>query len=257
MAKKLKLWFDEELAKMLSSRIETLQSDFNSKTFVAKTRKGVEELELKPRVEFIADLLHTHLGDNYQNNCQVLTQILGPENELETGMFTEYYWVMPIAKYVEKYGLDHFDVSMPIILEITKRNTSEYAIRPYLEKYPDKTLDKMAIWAADENSHVRRLASEGVRPRLPWASKWQQFIDDPTPIFSILEQLKDDTSKYVQKSVANCLSDILKDNLEMVRPVIENWSKEATKERKWILKHALRNLIKEEDSWALSVLNSF
>ena len=178
-------------------------------------------------------------------------QILGPENLEETGMFTEFYWVMPIAKYVEKYGLDDFEISMDAIAEITKRNTSEYAIRPYIEKYQDQTLDQMKKWSKDKNNHLRRLSCEGLRPRLPWASKLDGFIINPKPILPILNQLKDDTSKYVQKSVANCLNDILKDNLEIGKSIIEKWNgSKISKERKWIIKHALRNFLKKEDAWA-------
>ena len=104
-------------------------------------------------------------------------------------MFTNFYWVMPIAKYVEKYGLDDFDVSMNDLEEITKRNTDEYAIRPFQEVYPEKTLMQMKAWSLDKNKHLRRLASEGLRPRLPWATKIQVFIDDPTPLLPIVENL--------------------------------------------------------------------
>jgi len=169
-------------------------------------------------------------------------------------MFTEYYWLMPVAKYIEKYGLEHPDLSLTGIREVTKRNTGEYAIRPYLEQHPKKTLKTMLQWARDTNKHVRRLASEGVRPRLPWAPKLQCFIDDPTPILPILELLKDDPSKYVQKSVANCLNDILKDHPDIGKQLIEGWTKGAGKERNWIIKHALRNWRKREDAWAFAVI---
>ena len=162
---------------------------------------------------------------------------------------------MPIAKYVEKYGLEDFEISMEAIKEITKRNTSEYAIRPYLEKYPKKTISILKKWSKSKNVHLRRLASEGPRPRLPWAPKLDQYIEDPKPILPILNQLKDDPSKYVQKSVANCINDILKDNPEIGKTLLESWIKDATKERKWIIKHALRNLIKKEEKWALNIIS--
>ena len=252
--KKLKFWFDKDLAKMLAEKIIVVKPDFDTKTFVSKVNKGVKDLELKPRVELMADELKASLGLSYQENIAILLQILGPENEEETGMFSNYYWIMPIAKYVEKYGLEDFKQSMKAIYEITKRNTGEYTIRPFIEQYPAKTLKVMLKWSTDKNRHVRRLASEGVRPRLPWATKLQQFIDDPKPIIPILENLKDDPSKYVQKSVANCLNDILKDNFESGKTVLENWAPKATRERKWIIKHALRNFIKQKNEWALALL---
>ena len=184
----------------------------------------------------------------------MLVGILGPENEEETGMFANYYWIMPIAKYVEKYGIEHFAISINAIAEITKRNTGEYAIRPYLVRYTEDTLAVLKEWSQHENKHIRRLSSEGTRPRLPWAKKLDLFIENPKPIIPVLGNLKDDTSKYVQKSVANCVNDILKDNFEIGQNIIEKWNTNPTKERKWIIKHALRNLLKVQDKWALNLI---
>ena len=131
--KQLKLWFDKELAKLLSNKIIAIKPNFKKASFVKSIDKKVKPLELKDRVEVIADELYKALGEDYEKGLAVLIQILGSENEEETGMFTNFYWIMPIAKYVEKYGLDHFDLSMKAIEEITKRNTGEYTIRPFLE----------------------------------------------------------------------------------------------------------------------------
>ncbi len=252
--KQLKLWFDGELAALLGNKIIEAGHSFDVAAFSTSIDEQVQPLELKDRVEVIADELNNFLGKGYLGNLEILLSILGPENEEETGMFANFYWVMPIAKFIEKYGLDHFEESMNAIKEITKRNTGEYTIRPYIEKYPEQTMEVMVEWSKDSNFHVCRLASEGGRPRLPWAPKLDQFIDDPTPLLPILENLKDDKKKYIQKSVANCLNDILKDNPEIAKAVIESWKTDATKERAWIIKHALRNLLKKEDAWALSIV---
>lgn len=253
--KKLKYWFDKDLAIMLAGKIKPIQPGFDTKNFIKTVDKKVKDLELKDRVEVIADELNVQLNTSYKDSIATLLQILGPENEEETGMFTNFYWIMPIAKLVEKYGLNDFRTSIKAIEAITKRNTGEYAIRPFIEKYPEKTLKVMVKWSTSKNKHIRRLASEGVRPRLPWAQKLQQFIDDPLPIVPILNNLKDDSSKYVQKSVANCINDILKDNFDTGKSIIGNFSKKPGKERKWIIKHALRNFIKKEDTWALEITN--
>lgn len=254
--KQLKLWFDADLAELLADKLLTKGVDFDKASFVNSVAENLTYLELKDRVELMADALHSHLTAEYNTAVSHLMDILGPKNEKETGMFKEFYWVMPIAKYVEKYGLDYFDTSMSAIREITQRNTGEYTIRPYLEKFQEQTLQVMHDWSKDSNKHLRRLSSEGVRPRLPWASKLDQFIQDPMAIFPILDNLKDDTSKYVQKSVANCINDVLKDNPEIGKTWIENWVPMATKQRKWIIKHAMRNLLKAEDPWATGVLGS-
>jgi 3-methyladenine DNA glycosylase AlkC len=186
-----------------------------------------------------------------------LLAILAPENDEETGMFKQGYWLMPVAKFVEKYGLDHYRVSIDAIREITKRHTGEYCIRPFLEKHTHKTLTVMHRWSLDANVHVRRLASEGVRPRLPWARKLDQFVAHPELILPILENLKDDASRFVQKSVANNLNDILKDNYQVGIDTITRWSIKAPPNRQWIIKHALRNQLKQGNATALSIVKEF
>jgi len=255
MAKKLKEWFDGDLAKLLSEKISVKSSKFDSKSFIKEVKKEAPTLELKDRVELIADKLNSYLSGGYKTKLKLLVNILGTENPNETGMFTEWYWVMPIAKFVEKYGLEYPDESIAAIGEITKRNTGEYAIRPFIREHPKKTLGALLKWSRSENFHLRRLASEGVRIKLPWASKLEIFVENPSPIIKIIENLKDDDSKFVQKSVANNLNDILKVNRVFAEKVIEKWSVKPTENRKWIIKHALRNLRKKEDKWALRVLS--
>jgi hypothetical protein len=151
--KKLKYWFDKDLAVLLSDRIRKHYESFIAEDFVREVADGTKNLELKGRVELIADQLQANLPTDFTQALDILRQILGPENENETGMFSEYYWVMPIAKYVEEYGLNHFPESISAIKEITKRNTGEYCIRPFIDKYPDKTLAVMKAWSHDPNVH--------------------------------------------------------------------------------------------------------
>ena len=254
--KKLKFWFDEELAALLSDKITGIDPTFDRGEFIKKVKAGVDDLELKDRVALIARELHHLFSYDYPKGVSSILEILGPENEEETGMFTNFYWVMPLAKYVEDYGLDHFNLSMKALEEITKRNTSEYAIRPFIKKYPNQTMAQLYDWASHSNFHVRRLASEGGRPRLPWASKLDLLIRDPKPLYPILDQLKDDHSKYVQKSVANCLNDLFKDNYAITRQRVDQWVTGASKQRKWIIKHSTRTLRKSGDSWALELYQS-
>ena len=253
--KKLKLWFDKDLAILLSGKIRKHHPRFDDRGFVREIAGGIEDLELKDRVELIADVLRANLPSDYSRAVKLLLKTLGPENDKETGMFTDGYWLMPVAKFVEKYGLNHFSISMNAIQEITKRHTGEYCIRPYIEKYPQKTLGVMEEWSLDSNVHLRRLACEGLRPRLPWAGKLQQFIDDPGPIIPIIENLRDDNSKFVQKSVANNLNDILKDNYQIGIAIIRKWSKGAGQNRKWIIKHALRNQLKKQNPEAQKIIS--
>ena len=254
--KPLKLWFDRELASKIGNQIVSIEPSFPAKQFEENVGKQIDDLELKDRVEVFADQIGQCFNKPFTQVIDVLVSILGPENEGDTGMFTNYYWIMPIAKYVEKYGLDDFQVSMMAIEEITKRNTGEYAIRPFLKQHRDLTLTQMQTWSKNANFHVRRLSSEGLRPRLPWATKLQIFIDQPQLIVPVLDNLKDDESRYVQKSVANCINDILKDNREVGMDLIQSWLSNENSNRRWIIKHALRNLIKKDDAWARRLVSN-
>lgn len=235
-------YFDEELAEMLAEKITQNYPNFDQELFITSISTTIKNKALKQRVEQMADQLHEHLPDDYSESIQILMNILGPENPNETGMFTEFYWLMPVAKYVEKYGLNHFKDSMDVIEEITKRNTGEYAIRPFIRKYPKQTLSVMNTWAESDNFHLRRLASEGLRPKLPWASKLDLFIDNPTPVFEILECLKEDPVYFVKKSVANHITDYLKVNPEAVAPLIDRWKKSGNVHTQWMVKYATRKI---------------
>lgn len=236
-------YFDEELAEFLADKIIPVYPQFNKDAFILSIQNSIQNKALKQRVDLIADELHRHLPDDYPEATQILVRILGPENPNETGMFTEFYWVMPIARFVEKYGLNHYKISINAIEEITRRNTGEYAIRPFIQKHPNETLQVMKRWAQSDNFHLRRLASEGLRPKLPWASKLELFIDDPNPVFEILELLKEEPVHFVKKSVANHITDYLKVNTEATFELINEWQKSPNKHTRWIIKHATRKLV--------------
>jgi 3-methyladenine DNA glycosylase AlkC len=232
--------FGENLAILLAGKILEVYKDFNSKGFIRDTKKEVVGKSYTQRVEIIADLLKQYLPEKYPDALAILLEILGPENKEETGMFTNFYWLMPVGKFVEKYGLDNFTESIKAIAEITKRNTGEYAIRPYARKYPVKTLTVCSKWAKSKNFHLRRLASEGLRPKLPWATKLDVWNNNPKPIFEILELLKEDEVKFVKKSVANHLRDWVKTNPKEAEKIMSKWSKSKNEHTKWILMHAQR-----------------
>lgn len=235
--------YGENLAVLLSDKIISVYKHFPKKEFCKSVKKEVVGKRYTERVEIIADNLHKYLPPKYLEALKILLQILGPENQEETGMFTNYYWLMPVGKFVEKYGLNNFAESIKAIEEITKRNTGEYAIRPYARRYSAKTLAVCTKWAKSKNFHLRRLASEGLRPKLPWAPKLDVWNDNPEPVFNILELLKEDQIKFVKKSVANHLRDWLKVNPVEARKVIKQWSKSKNEHTQWIVKHALRKNI--------------
>jgi 3-methyladenine DNA glycosylase AlkC len=240
--KSLTKWFGDNLAKLLADKINTVYKDFNSEKYIETIKLGSKELGYAKRIELHADALREYLPQSYPEAVKILVDILGEENPNETGMFTNFYWVMPIGKFVEKYGLDNFEVSIQAIEEITKRNTGEYAIRPYIRKYPQKAIKVMQKWSKNNNFHLRRLASEGSRPKLPWSTKLDTFIENPEPVYKILENLIQDEVKFVQKSVANNLTDYLKVNKNAAVQFIKKHQKSDNKNTQWILKHATRKI---------------
>ena len=235
-------YFGANLAGLLADKICLVYSDFKSKKFIESVKANCQDKSLTQRVELIADNLKVFLPGSYNKAINVLIKIMGEENPNETGMFSEYYWLMPVGKYIEKYGLDHFDISIKAIEELTKRNTGEYAIRPYIKKHPDKTLKQMKAWAKSKNFHLRRLSSEGLRPKLPWAMKLDMFIDNPKPVFEILDILKTEHIKFVKKSIANNLTDYIKVNPKPTFALIDNWKKINNEHTQWMINYATRKL---------------
>lgn len=232
--------FGEKLAILLASKIVAVHKDFPTRDLCKSVKRDVIGKGYTERVEIIADNLKKYLPTEYTVALSILMQILGSENKEETGMFSNFYWLMPVGKFIEKYGLDNFNPSIKGIEEITKRNTGEYAIRPFARKYPEKVMAVCKKWAQSKNFHLRRLASEGLRPKLPWATKLDTWNTNPAPIFAILEILKEDEVKFVKKSVANHLRDWLKVNPKEAQKVMMRWSKSENEHTKWILKHAQR-----------------
>ena len=233
-------FFGENLAEILAEKISQIYSKFSSDDYIQFVKKNCKTLSYTGRIDLHADALRQFLPDNYPDAVEILIQILGEENPNETGMFKEFYWIMPAGKFIEKFGLEDFTISIKAIEEITKRNTGEYAIRPYIRKYPQKTIKIMQKWAKSENFHLRRLAAEGCRPKLPWSQKLETFIEQPEPVFVILEKLKEDQIKFVQKSVANNLADYLKVNKDPAIKLLQQWQKSDNKNTRWIIKHATR-----------------
>ncbi|MFX3633925.1 MAG: DNA alkylation repair protein [Candidatus Pristimantibacillus sp.] len=243
----LKHFFDERLANRLSDLIVQQYPSFPSKSFIQEVVERIPSFELKGRVAVIADALHHTLPEDYPTALRILSVILGPENKTEEGMFTNGYFLMPIAYFVEKYGLEYVELSLEALYEITKRHTSEYAIRPYLTAHTDLCLAKLREWLDDPNPHVRRLVSEGTRTRLPWAKRISILHGDLTIHLGLLEPLLDDPSMYVRKSVANHLNDLTKEQAhqETILIWLKQHARQGGKHRKWIIRTGLRTLLKQ------------
>jgi 3-methyladenine DNA glycosylase AlkC len=235
-------YFGRNLAETLAGKIQEINHEFPSRQYITAVEKRYKKLGYTERIQLHAEELKNYLPEDYFDSTEILLSILGPENPEETGMFKHFYWIMPIGKFVENYGIKYFDRSMHLIEEITKRNTGEYAIRPFIRKYPDEVINQMMEWAESDNFHLRRLASEGLRPKLPWSTKLDTFNDTPERVFRILEILKEDEIMFVKKSVANHITDWLKVNKSPTVELVKEWSKSKNKNTQWIVERATRKI---------------
>jgi 3-methyladenine DNA glycosylase AlkC len=242
------------LARELAEKISAVYPAFDADAFIAAVAARLEPLELKERAALMADALRHYLPSDFPAAAAILLAILGPDSGGSEGVANHSFWLMPVAAFVERHGLDYFDASVAAMYQITKRHTAEFTIRPFLLRYPEQSLAVLRQWVHDPNEHVRRLVSEGTRPRLPWGIRLPPFMADPTPALALLEQLKDDPSAYVRRSVANHLNDISKDNPHLVIATLQRWRQDAGDERLWIIRHALRSLVKAGDPDALALL---
>ncbi len=246
-----------KIARSFGEQIKLVYPAFDIDAFANQISPQLPSLELKERVAVFSEALRDHLPPDYAEAVGILVSIFGSENSPEEGLFKETngwaYW--SVAFFLEKYGLEDFDTSMPAMHTITKHFSCEFAIRPFLVNYPEQTLAVLNEWTGDSSPHVRRLVSEGTRPRLPWGMRLHQFVEDPTPTLALLDKLKDDESEYVRRSVANHLNDITKDNPAQAIATLQRWNEgEPSKERQWITRHALRSLVKAGDPEALALL---
>ena len=254
MAEPLKNYYGPDVPARIARMITEVDSSFDQNAFLTDALDGYQTLELTPRAWQIAYALGRHLPQDYERAIEILIASLGPKLEVAelTGMDVFVY--LPHVFFVAKFGVDHFEASMHAQYELTQRFTAEYSIRVFLERYPRQTLARLREWAFDANVHVRRLVTEGTRPRLPWAPRLRAFQDDPRPVLALLDLLKDDPELLVRRSVANNLNDIGKDNPAALIETCRRWMKDATPDRSWLVRHALRSAVKRGDPEALEIL---
>ena len=248
--------FNAELVARMGNRIKSVSSQFNEESFYKSIVPKLEPLSLSERSSLICESLQKHLPKGYEKAIGILLSTFDQVKKTSELTGFEGFYFMPIAKYVSVYGLEEedFDVSMNALIEITKRFTSEDAIRPFIRKYPKQTFENLYKWSTDENVHVRRLVSEGTRPRLPWSSVLREFIVDPSLVLDLLEELKEDPELYVRRSVANNLNDIAKDHPQLVIKTLKRWNSINNKGTQWIISHASRTLLKQGLPEALELL---
>jgi len=246
MAKLLKDEINIEHTKKLAVLIEKVHPTFKKDPFLKDVfYKKWPSLSLKERIKHIAITLELSLNLPYLESLEVL-KLISVEF---SGLFHFIF-----ADYVEIYGLNHEKASLNALELFTQNSTAEFAIRAFLQKQPETTKHKILEWSLSENHHLRRLASEGVRPKLPWAAHIDWISQQPEWIRPIIENLKFDNSRYVQKSVANLLNDFSKTQPDWLLDIAEQWLQYKQPQTNWIIKHALRTLLKSANSRALALI---
>jgi len=259
MPEPFKNLFNLKVIKNMAEHFNKHWPEFNVRGFVNAAGNDLNSLELKARSQQITQAMIKYLPVDFMEAGKIMLDSLGPaqSQEIFKGESDQNglsgWAIMPMSHYVGLQGHEHFELSMQLLKEMTKRFSSEFAIRFFILKSPQETLAVLNNWVNDENQHVRRLVSEGLRPRLPWAMQLPLFIKDPAPVIDLLEKLKDDPAEYVRRSVANNLNDIAKDHPDLVADLASRWIKAASLERKKLIRHACRTLLKNGHKKTLKV----
>ncbi|MES2189798.1 MAG: DNA alkylation repair protein [Pseudomonadota bacterium] len=243
----LKEIFNAARLRHIAAEVAGVYPAFDEKKFLKLAQADLDSLSLMQRLRRTSESLHATLPADYQKAIAILRK-LAPR--INSGFVT-----LVLPDYVGLYGHEDFDTSMDALKFFTAFGSSEFAIREFLRRDAQRTLAVMKTWARDENEHVRRLASEGSRPRLPWSFRLDALMADPEMAAPILEKLKADDSLYVRKSVANHLNDITRLHPEWVLQKLEGWPLDKP-QTAWIARHALRTLIKQGDRRALAVIGA-
>jgi 3-methyladenine DNA glycosylase AlkC len=255
-APKLKSFFSPALVRRLAQDIAAVHPAFPTRAFVRDATTGLDALELVDRGRHIARALTRHLPPSYPDALVVLLRSLGAEHATDelvgAGMAPFYY--LPHAVFIAERGLGHFDLSMRGQVEITKRFSAEFSIRPYIAADPERAFEYLSSWSTNANAHVRRLVSEGTRLRLPWAQRVPWLDAHPERILALLDTLKDDPSGMVRRSVANNLNDIGKTRPELLIRTADAWLRRASPARQALVEHALRGAVKRGTAEALYLL---
>jgi 3-methyladenine DNA glycosylase AlkC len=245
----LKSMYNREYVTDLAAAMAQICTPFDQDAFIAGVFDAEwPDRELKQRTRHISTTLRRFLPADYRTALDILRRVspLMGKHGFQNLVFSDY---------VEVYGLDDWEASIAALAELTQQISAEFAIRPFIVRYPERTLAQMREWARSGNIHLRRLASEGCRPRLPWGIALNALKADPSPVLPILEQLKLDESENVRRSVANNLNDISKDHPGVVIDVLRHWQAEVeTEEMRRLINHALRTLLKAGYPDALELL---
>lgn len=253
MATALKDLYNLEFFTLFSELCEKDISNFNREVFLSELfNKDWEGRELKDRMKWSSICFRSQLERDFEIALEQLCSLV--ERLKKTEFYETSVEFMFLPGIIENFGLEYFNASVKAMTSITSFTTCEFAVRPFYLRYPEQMLQQTIEWSLHSDFKVRRLASEGIRPMLPWAVALNHYKKDPTDIIPILENLKDDPEEFVRRSVANNLNDISKNQPEIVLDIAKQWYGENENRNK-LVKHALRTLLKQGNPKALSHFN--
>jgi 3-methyladenine DNA glycosylase AlkC len=251
--KAFKDYFDTALVRHLADRLTAVEPRFARSRFLRRAARGLDTLAMMGRVGQIADAMQAALPGPSAVSLRALVASLPPVAPSSRGI-TEYgYALWPYGEFIARHGLDDIEASFEAMVALTQRFSAEFAVRPFLARDPDDILDRLTPLTSHENEHVRRWVSEGTRTRLPWGKRVPALESRLERRLTLLWALRRDPSPYVQRSVANHLGDILKDDRGRGLDCLEAWSAENHPATRWIVRHAARNLLKQGDERALAL----
>jgi 3-methyladenine DNA glycosylase AlkC len=239
---------DQAVVEELAARFTAVAPQFDGAAFVADLMAALPDLELKARMEAIARRIAAELGADYRNALASLVAVAKAEPPIAG------FAAWPLATYVELFGVDDPAASLPAMEHITKRMSCEFAIRPFLREHWEAAYAQLVAFTSHGDPAVRRLASEGPRPRLPWGGRVARLVDDPRPGLALVTRLRHDPSEDVRRSVANHLNDVAKDRPDLVIDTVAPWLDERPPVDRKMIAHALRSLVKSGNPRALAVL---
>jgi 3-methyladenine DNA glycosylase AlkC len=254
MAEPLKHQFSTDVIHRLAHDLVQQWPRFDREAFTREALHGFLDLELMPRAVHLATVLQRHLPPRFAQAAALVEASLGPPLGSSGGNGMTPFFYLPHVLWVARHGLDDFDAAMPLQHALTQRFTAEFSLGRFIERDAARSLPWLQQWVTDPSEHVRRLVSEGTRPRLPWAPRLKTFLAEPAPVIELLDALKDDPSSYVRRSVANHLNDLWRERPDVALPVLHAWWQDAPPARQALIRHALRTAIKQGEAQALALL---
>lgn len=246
-----------EVVRAIATKIKSKLQNFDQVGFQDDILSILDEQTYSERKENITNALIKYLPQDFEQSVGILLSILPPAYDSDVLDSTvQRFYLVTYTNYISVQGMNHYDISMNALYEITKRFTSEWDIRPFLLQYPKKSFALLAKWVKDDNAHIRRLVSEGSRPNLPWGKKLKFVAENPEgTTLPLLSMLQNDDSEYVRRSIANHLNDIAKYKPDLVVDTLASWkNNKSTPEKDRLINHALRSLIKDGHNGALALI---